>query len=177
MARRKRDENEAKVADAILADPTASNLTLAKRTGQSKTNIQHYRNSPAVLNRVKARLAQGGAAEAARGSVANLLGALADVTDRLMHADEWDDESTAKALQLLAGLTGTLERMQRAGIDLTALASPDDTRALHGELARAYLRGVVASARYGPRAAHWAAWLVARHDAAGPMAGEDETKA
>jgi hypothetical protein len=119
---------------------------------------------------VKAKLAVGGAGEAARGSIGRLLGALAIVTDRLLDAPEFGDNETTKALQLLAGLTGTLERMARAGIDLTALASPEDTRALSGELALAYQRGAKAARKYPPsRVAHWCAWLVARHAATGPL--------
>ena len=153
-----------------MADPGVSNITLSRVSGYSKTQIQRIRQQPGITQEVKARMAAGGAGEAARGSVANLLGALAVITDRLLDSPEFGDNETTKALQLLAGLTGTLERMARAGIDLTALASPEDTRALAGELARAYQRGAKAARKYSPdRVERWADRLVARHAASGPL--------
>jgi hypothetical protein len=163
-------DRRAKVLSAIMADPGVSNMTLAKATGYSKTQIQRIRQQPGITQEVKARVAAGGAGEAARGSVANLLGALAVVTDRLLDSPEFGENETVKAMQLLAGLTATLERMSRAGIDLTALASPSDTRALAGELARAYQRGAKAARKYPhARVEHWALWLVRKHSESGPL--------
>jgi hypothetical protein len=169
MARRKKNEKaRADAAAEVARDPGVSNANLARTVGLSKTAIQRIRHEPEFLAAVKARLAAGGPIESARGSVAGLLGALGVVADRMLADGDTSDDSVARMLQLLAGLTGTLERMSRAGIDLTALASPDDTRALAGELARAYHRGTRAAGRYR-RAERWARWLADRHAAAGPM--------
>lgn len=162
MTQRKKSEE---IADAILADPSVSNQTLAKRIGVSKSNIQHYRNSSETLNIIRERLARdGGATGAARSAVGDLLGALSVATDRLLSADLADDETVSRALQLLAGLTGTLERMSRAGIDLSAVSSAEDNRALSIEIIRAYSRGMATADRFGPRTrarmlARLRAWL------------------
>ncbi len=57
-------------------------------------------------------------------------------------------------LGYLAALTGTLDRLGRAGISLEALADPADTRALDLIILKAYRRGVrwtALSPARGPR--------------------------
>lgn len=154
------------VAKIVAGDPGVSTRTLARQTGVSKSEIARILQKPITRQTVDAILAQGGPMGHTHRSIGAILAGLTAVTDSILEQGIEQDADIAKLLQLLQALSTTVERLAKAGIDLSAAAGPLDDTALRAELAAAYARGLRAALRWPGAAARAAARI--EEDTAGP---------
>ena len=141
MARKKR-VNPDTVVDAIIESPNESMTKIAQKTGLSRSGLDYVLKTPDTINTFRRRLGAANVTGNAAGSIGRILAALGAITDsvlddpaNLTHQDV--DDLT----RVLAALTGTLERLGRAGISLAGLHDPDDDSAIGAYGLECWARG------------------------------------
>lgn len=90
---------------------------------------------------MRQRLARGDLTGQATGAVGSLLANLSQLAEDLSTCDR-DPDAVASMLQLLAALTGTLERLARAGVNLDATGSQLDDSGVRALALESFARGL-----------------------------------
>lgn len=130
------------IAALVSQNPDITNAEIARRTGLSRSHAGAMARLPGVKRLVAERLDAGNVAGQAGRSIASIVAALgALVDDTLASPDGLTPADVQSLLGYLAALTGTLDRLGRAGISLEGTADLADTSALDLLILKAYRRG------------------------------------
>ena len=170
MARKER-VNPDTIVEAVLQSPGASMAEIAQKTGISRKTADRALKSPQAIILMRERLGAADVTSNAAGAIGRIVAALGAITDSyLSDPANLTHQDVDNLTRHLAALTGTLERLARAGIPLDGLARPGDDSAIGAYGLECWARGARwAGARGQDRARRGARkaekWAKARNNA------------